>query len=379
MGADAGERLDAELTVPRTAAADDQVSPDVDTRAAPGRSELERLSRENLVSLVLVASGRAGDDAEEARLLSDYADVSFDYFEIVIVAAAPERAWVEEIRDVAQDLSQVRVVILDNWMSYEELAIAALHHAIGDIIVCVYPGEIGTGEIRDILSELATGEYEIVKFVHDTQYVPWISRLGARLAGALISAMTGKRLTPFQARAFGMTRTAATRLLGIGGALKYFRIIDLEGRISECRIPLYRSPKRNFLDAASVKARLVAELVSLSAERLVITLALLCVLLSFGSLLFMIAAVLIKYLMENVAPGWTSLAVLFSAFAAANFGVLGTICLGVLQIIRQGRPLEGGGVATEISGGDLFGRPERGNVEISDVAGRAGQEREVDQ
>jgi hypothetical protein len=378
MGVDAGERPETGLTAPRPAQAAGKPSPTVGTPTAPVRTELERLSRENLVSLVLVASGRAGVDADEARMLSDYADVSFDYFEIVIVAAAPDRSWVDEIRDVAQDLSQARVVILDSRMSYEELAIAALHHAIGDVIVCVYPGEIGTGEISEILAELATGEYEIVKFVHDPQYVPWISRLGARLAGSLISAMTGKRLTPFQARAFGMTRTAATRLLGIGGALKYFRIIDLEGRISEHRIPLFRSPKRNFLDAANVKARLVAELVSLSAERLVITLALLCVLLSLGSLLFMIGAVLIKYMMENVAPGWTSLAVLFSAFSAANFGVLGTICLGILQIIRQGRPPDRGGVATEISGGDLFRRPERGNVEISDVAGRAAQEPETD-
>lgn len=378
MGVDAGEKLEADVPVLRAAAADNHPSPSLDTGTAASRSELERLSRENLVSLVLIASGRAGDDAEEARLLSDYADVSFDYFEIVIVAAAPDRAWVDKIRDAAQDLRCARVVLLDSHMSYEELAITALHHAIGDVIVCVYPGEIATAEIRDMLAELATGEYEIVKFVHGTQYVPRVSRLGARLAGALISAMTGKKLTPFQARAFGMTRTAVTRLLNIGGALKYFRIIDLEGRISERRILLSRSPKRTFFDAVNVKARLVAELVSLSAERLVITLALLCVLLSLGSLMFMFVAVLIKYLMENVAPGWTSLAVLFSAFAAANFGVLATICLGILQIIRQSRPTDGGGIATEISGGDLFRRPERGNVEISDVAGRIGQESERD-
>lgn len=376
MGVDTAEWRDADTAAPRAATTDGGLSSDTDTRAGSGRSELERLSRENLVSLILVTSGQAEADAEEARILSGYADASFDYYEIVIVAAAPERAWVDEIRDVAQDLRQVRVVILDSRMSYEELAISALHHAIGDVIVCVYPGEIAAGEISDLLAELATGEYEVVKFVHDTRHVPWISRLGARLAGALIAAMTGKRLMPFQARAFGMTRTAVTRLLGIGGALKYFRIVDLQGRISESRILLARSPKRSFHNAVGVKARLVAELISLSAERLVITLALLCVLLSLGSLIFMFVAVLIKYVMENVAPGWTSLAVLFSAFAAANFGVLATICLGILQIIRQSRPADGGGFATEVSGGDLFRRPERGNVEFSDVADRVGQEPE---
>ena len=80
----------------------------------------------------------------------------------------------------------------------------------------------------------------------------------------------------------------------------------------------------------------------------------------------MVTAVVIKFAMEDVAPGWTSLAVLIMGVFAANFGVLGAICIGLFQLLRQGRADPSDPYTTEISGGD-FRRSERQiNVETAD-------------
>ncbi len=57
------------------------------------------------------------------------------------------------------------------------------------------------------------------------------------------------------------------------------------------------------------------------------------------------------------------LVMLFSTLFAANFGVLGAICLGILQLIRQGGHGEADIFASEVSGGDLVFKDGRLNVE----------------
>ena len=67
--------------------------------------------------------------------------------------------------------------------------------------------------------------------------------------------------------------------------------------------------------------------------------------------------------MESGAPGWTSLSIVLSLLFSANFGVMAAICLGLLQIIRQSTPDPVELFTTELSGGDLFQRGDRLNVE----------------
>ena len=57
---------------------------------------------------------------------------------------------------------------------------------------------------------------------------------------------------------------------------------------------------------------------------------------------------------------------LFSSLFAANFGVLGALCLGILQLIRQAAPDEADVFSQEISGGDLIFRDDQLNVETDE-------------
>lgn len=84
---------------------------------------------------------------------------------------------------------------------------------------------------------------------------------------------------------------------------------------------------------------------------------------SLGATVFSLLVWLVK---SDVAPGWTSLTMISSFLFAANFGVLSAICLGILLLIRRSEPDDRDSSVTEISGGDLFLRDERLNVETGE-------------
>ena len=166
-------------------------------------------------------------------------------------------------------------------------------------------------------------------------------------------------------RAFAMNRTALTRLQTIGGAMRFFRLFDLSGLVNEGRMELDTPLRRSVLGGFGEKLHIASMLISSSAGRLVQWLALACAALSVGSMIFAAGAFFIWLLLEEVAPGWTSLSILFSLLFSANFGVMAAICLGLLQIIRQSTPDPVELFATELSGGDLFQRSNRLNVEAA--------------
>jgi hypothetical protein len=328
-------------------------------------AEFRRLCRENLISLIIVSCRDAGRDRAEAIAVSAFAAAHFDYHEVLVVAAAPGPDWIAAMRDLGADLPDLRVVIVDGRLGYEDLSILGLRHAIGDHVLCLYPGEIGTGDLARMVEALATGVPDVVKAVLPRGAIGWPDRMIAAVAVRIIGLVTGRRLMPFQIRAFAVSRTALSRLTAIGGAMKFFRLIDLSDQFREAAVEIARPPRRRLMQAVPGKLRLVAELMSVSADRLILTLALICFGLALASGLIIVAAVLVKLLMDQVAPGWTSLAVLFAGVFAANFAVLAAICLGLLQLLRQGRGDASDHFTTEIGGGDVFRRADKSNVERS--------------
>ena len=169
-----------------------------------------------------------------------------------------------------------------------------------------------------------------------------------------------------------MSRSAISRLLNVGDASRFFHFLDWSGLIEEAHLHLETPPPRRVLSRFGAKARMVAELVSCSAERLVRSLALLCFILSLVSMTVVISAFVVWLYKTDIAPGWTSLTMVFASLFAANFAVFSVVCLGLLQLIRRGSPTTLNTVTSELSSGDFFRKDNRINVEIDEEKGRQG-------
>jgi len=328
-----------------------------------GTSALNRLAQENLVSFVVTSSGSVETDKHEIAAIGDFAAISFAHYEVLLVASRPNGVWRAEMREMGTRVGNLRIVMVESSMGYEELSTAALRFAIGDLVVSLHPGELQISDVVSMIERCAEAECDLVKTFHARDTVPAWERLAAKWIQRLLRVLTGRGIQPFQARAFALNRTALSRLQTIGGALRYFRLFNLSGLVAEEHLVLDYPPKRHLLDSFMEKLRIASMLVSSSAERLILWLALVCAVLSVGSFLSALLAIAIWMFKETIAPGWTSLSVEFSLLFAANFGVLGAICLGLLQMIRQNTPDPVELFATEMSGGDLFRRSNELNVQ----------------
>jgi len=270
------------------------------------------------------------------------------------------------MRQVSAREPNVRIVTVDTRLNFEELVAIVLRQAIGDHIVAVLPGEIGRADLLRMVTLMAQGQYDVVRAVFPVAEIPLVERVFAWLIQALIRLATGYRIQGFQARAFALSRNAVSRLQTSSTTLKFFRILDLTGAVSQTAITIDRPRRRNLFADIVDRFRLATELVSRSSARLIRTLAVTCMILSVTSLGATVFSLLVWLVKSDVAPGWTSLTMISSFLFAANFGVLSAICLGILLLIRRSEPDDRDSSVTEISGGDLFLRDERLNVETGE-------------
>ena len=343
---------------PATSPEEEQIAPELHNSP---------LSRENLISFTIVSSQNINLDLSMLQEVSDYAKSRLDYYEIIVIAAAPVPGWLVALQEAGRTIPNIRILALDAQHAYEDICAIALNYAIGDYIFSIYPGEISIADLDRITRLIATGQYDAVKATYTIKKLHLSRRAAETIVGWFIRVATGKRMEQFPARAFALNRTALSRLAADGGLQKFFRILDMSTLFSQTRITVDQPPRRGLLTAFQEKIRLTAELVSLSATRLILTLALICFTLSILSIFGMVVAIVVKLSLQSVAPGWTSLWVLFSGLFAANFGVLAAICLGLLQLLRQGRDTGADQFAAEISGGDFFHRDEGLNVESGET------------
>lgn len=329
-------------------------------------SDTLRMQQENLLSVVVLCSNDLQEDRAEIERISAWVAPRFSYYEILVIGAAPPAGWRSGMRDLGTRLANLRVVVLQNPLGYEDAQMAALDHAIGDYLLLVYPGDISTDDLGRVIGRLAKGQSDVVKTFHQSRGQSRLERAMAAATWGLVRLITGHRIEAFQARALGLSRSAVTRLQMMGGSLRFFRILDMSDLIATDRIEIGTAPRRRFWSAFSAKLRLAADLISLSAGRLIRSLALVCLVLALISFAVAGLALLIWFFLPEVAPGWTSLSMLFSVLFGANFSVLGAICLGLLQLIRRAEPDLQMLVASEMSGGDFFEGTGPLNVQAED-------------
>ena len=329
--------------------------------------DLLRMQRENLVSFIVLGTGDPSIDVASAAEIETFAAENFIYFELLILSSSPTVEWRNEFRIFGSKTRSTRVIAIDTIMTYEELASTAMDHAIGDYIISVHPGEITITDLQKIVEYLGSGYCDLVKTAHNSSETGFIERFFATVTSWLAKVLTGKRIQWYQARAYGLSRTAASRITALHGTGKLFRILDLSGFLQQKTIMIETPLQRQLFGQVGEKIRLAFELLSLSAARLIRILALICLSLALLCVFVMFTSILIWVFKTYIAQGWTSLVVILSLLFAANFGVLAAACLGLHQLLRSNEPDFIRTVTTELSGGELYPQDCQLNVETSET------------
>ena len=296
---------------------------------------LASASSENLISFVLVSSSSAKRDLAALRLVSNYAANRFDFFEILILAAAPGGRWLDEIKRGCGNVTNLRCIVFEDRQEYDELVFQGLAMSIGDIVYCDSSITVSEASMTALLAECLDGGFDVVKSVGKNGGSLTPGNLAMKLIRISLRAFLGRQIETDVQRAVCLTRSAAARIGDGEGANRYFRLISLADQFKESHV----------------------------TGTAVFTLAL-CLL----SLSYTVYSLIVWLVLDSVSEGWTSLSLVLSVLFAANFGVLAAVAIGILHVLRNTRHRAGPLPALEINNADLFAHATNFNVEIENNA-----------
>lgn len=331
----------------------------MDKVAKPAGSEI-------LVSFVLVSGGDAAGDIRAVRTVSEYAVGRFDFYELILLASAPDRAWLSDVRASLGTVPNIRVIVLEDKQHYDDEVFHALQLSIGDVVACDETASVSTAVFGDLLESCLERNSELVKTVATVRKGFSLERMVLGAVGFGLYAFLGRRIETDVLRAVCVNRAAATRIGESNDALRYFRLLVLSDQFREDRVPVAGSTRTNRLDGLARKTQISAFLLSSAAARILSGVAVFALLLCVLSLLYTVYALVVWFVLDDVSRGWTSLSIVLSALFASNFGVLAAVSLGVLEMLRNRRGQRPPSMMQEINNADLFAQAKNLNIEIAE-------------
>ena len=277
------------------------------------------------------------------RNLSSYLETHYEFFEIVLVDDGSEDLTRQKVQGLLGEVSRVRFLGLSRNFGKDVALSAGIESALGDVVVTLDPRTDPIERIQDFVSEVrSTGG--VVHGVSED-----LAARGAlrEAAGGLFRSYCGRLLGITLTRGAGdfraMSRAAVNALLQVKLQNRYLRVLTatLGYEQSELR---YRAALRgdgarrvSFFDELATGLDLIAAHTK-HPLRIVTWGGVGAALLALSYALY---ALVIYFIRDDVAAGWTTLSLLLSGMFFVLFVILAVLGEYVGTILNEvrGRPL----------------------------------------
>lgn len=263
----------------------------------------------------------------------------FHYYEIVLVDLSSRDHTLEVVGELMQNLSCLRLLRLSARVNREIGIAAALENCIGDFAVLM---NLYLDQPSDVARMVATAQqgYEVVVAKRGA---PREQELGRRLFYAVARNMLDVELSAAESDFQLMSRKAVASLTKIKNRrryLKYFNsLLGFKKQVinSVPRNPPLKMPSRNFL----VKLQQAIDILISNSATPLRWAAALGVLASFGSLAYLLYALIAALVKNKLAEGWLTTSVVISSMFCCLFVILAVLAEYVARILEesQHRPL----------------------------------------
>lgn len=292
-----------------------------------------------LVSVLVVLQDDAAILPSFLAELHSELQSKFHYFEIVLVDLSSRDNTLEVVGEQMQKLSCLRLLRLSARVNREIGMAAALEHCIGDYAVLMNPYLDRPSDVARMVA-IAQQGYEVVvaKRGELTR-----SDIGRRLFYRIAPSMLGVELSSSESDFQLMSRKAVASLTKIKNRrryLKYFNsLLGFKKQVinSVPRDPPLKMPSRNFL----VKLQQAIDILISNSATPLRWAAALGVLASFGSLIYLLYALVAALVKNKLAEGWLTTSVVISSMFFCLFIILAVLAEYVARILEesQHRPL----------------------------------------
>ena len=311
--------------------------------------------QQTLVSLVVVAPVGSRVSADDLVRHATLLDQRYAFSEVLIVINDGLEEALEAVRRVAPLVAETRVLQVGEATGFDDIAISGYREAIGDLVVLTSTDELALIDLSALLAPLHDGD-RLVRVRR--RRADLLERAGSRL----VRALTGLQVDTRYLRTLGLSRELLSELLAQPHYIQMFRFRGNALEDRQAVIKIDRPKVRGGLGTALRRLELTARLVSVAAPRLLRLSSALCATLAVASLGFVLYTLAVWLLLDDVAAGWTSLALVLGTWISVQMIATAALCLG---LSRQGERQAGRGarVLRDVSVGELFGRARLINVE----------------
>ena len=279
-------------------------------------------SPDYFVSFCLAQEGDIAVELDAISALARSCDQRLEYWEIVYVTGESHRSAIQAAIDKFAAIKSLRIVLVRDAVRYYRRRTIAASAAIGDVVVLTSFTEMAKADLL-AFAEKAMASDRIVIGRRAGKLLPPVSYW-------LVGLISRYRVDGRDLKTIALPRGHLVAILARPTAPIDLRFEPKRGVMPYVRKELYLTSAGG---EAGLKQRLelLAEIISTSAARFLVTFALASVVVSAMAATYGLYAVGVIVLRDNVQPGWFSTAIALSGSAAFLSIGLAIIALGRRQ------------------------------------------------
>lgn len=314
----------------------------------------------HLVSVAIISTaGEFQDDGIErlARELDD----NFPFYELIIVQNQIPETTEDRIDRCVAGLRNTRVLIMAEQQEFEVLALTAVDNAIGDYVVLLNIDEDDPG-IASTMIRASSNAGDVVVLLRYGSAPMVLKILNAIFYGAL-RIVTGSTLVPDTSKTVCLPRRFISEFNLSPNRKMHLKM--LSGLRGHSRVVLDGKARRRAPRMQQIASRIFfyVEILSSSSTRLLKFMSFLSLLGSMASFSYLLYAVAVWLIKEDVSEGWFSLSVVLATSFGLLLAVMGIIGAFLIQLINQTEISQSHFISREVSNVDLFRNSDDLNIE----------------
>ncbi len=314
----------------------------------------------HLVTVAVIST--AGDfDEDSIERLARELDNNFPFYELIIIQNQIPGATEDRIDRCVAGLRNTRVLIMAEHQEFEVLALAALDNAIGDYVVLINIDEddphIASSMVR--ASSNANDAVVLLRYAS----IPLVLRVLSFFFYGALRVITGSKFVPNTSKTVCLPRRFISELNLVRNRKMHLKMLAaLRGH---SRVVLDGEARRHAPRVRQLLNRLLFyfEILSTASTRLLKLMSFLSLLGSFASFTYLLYALTVWLVKEDISQGWFSLSVILATMFGLLLAATGVIGAFLIQLMNETERRQSYFVSREVSNVDLFRNLDKLNIE----------------
>jgi len=263
----------------------------------------------------------------------------YENYELVLVDDGSTDDTVEKVSEALEKDECIRLIVLSRRFGRESALSAGLDSVIGDYIVVIQPDRDPVELIPDIVERARSGVGVVYGVRTDRRQDSALKRLGATIFYWYFNKVLKIGLTPYSTDYRVFSRQALNAMIRMKDSLRYLRTFSLYiGYGSESFSYSFRHRRSEPRSKTLMQSlRTAISMIVASSTHPLRTVSLLALVLSLASVVIAAYVLVVRLVVENVEPGWTTQSLHRSVMFFFLFLILSVLCEYVGRLLAEVR------------------------------------------